>query len=155
MDIAISGAKLIKKLAEQSSEKTNIRFEYSPESFSGTEMDNAVKICSEVINVIGSTKENPIILNLPNTVEMCTPNTYTDQVEYFIKNLPNKESAIISIHPHNDRGTGIAATELALLAGAQRVEGTLFGICIHKELILTSISVISHTIGNYMKDVPK
>lgn len=127
IDIAISGAKLIKKLAEKSSEKTNIRFEYSPESFSGTEMDNAVKICSEVMNVIGSTKENPIILNLPNTVEMCTPNTYADQVEYFIKNLPNKESAIISIHPHNDRGTGIAATELALLAGAQRVEGTLFG----------------------------
>lgn len=127
IDIAISGAKLIKKLAEQSSEKTNIRFEYSPESFSSTEMDNAVKICSEVMNVIGSTKENPIILNLPNTVEMSTPNTYADQIEYFIKSLPNKESAIISIHPHNDRGTGIAATELALLAGAQRVEGTLFG----------------------------
>ena len=73
------------------------------------------------------TPENPIILNLPNTVEMCTPNTYADQIEYFIKHLKNRESAIISVHPHNDRGTGVAATELALLAGAERVEGTLFG----------------------------
>ena len=79
------------------------------------------------MEALGSTPENPVILNLPNTVEMCTPNTYADQIEYFIRNLPNRESAIISIHPHNDRGTGVAATELALLAGAERVEGTLFG----------------------------
>lgn len=127
IDIAVKGAKLIKELTDQLDDGTNIRFEYSPESFSGTEMDNAVKICEEVMDVLESTKENPIILNLPNTVEMCTPNTYADQIEYFIKHLKNREAAIISIHPHNDRGCGVAATELALMAGAERVEGTLFG----------------------------
>ena len=127
IDIAVKGAKLVKELTDQYQGDTNIRFEYSPESFSGTEMDNAVEICAKVMEVLGSTKENPVILNLPNTVEMCTPNTYADQVEYFIRHLPNREAAIISIHPHNDRGCGVAASELALLAGAERVEGTLFG----------------------------
>ena len=127
IDIAVEGAKLIKELTDNYDGDTNIRFEYSPESFSGTEMDNAVAICEKVMDVLECTPENPIILNLPNTVEMCTPNTYADQIEYFIKHLKNRESAIISVHPHNDRGTGVAATELALLAGAERVEGTLFG----------------------------
>lgn len=127
IDIAIEGAKLIRNLTENYDGDTNIRYEYSPESFSGTEMDNAVEICEKVMEALGSTPENPVILNLPNTVEMCTANTYADQIEYFIKHLKNRESAIISIHPHNDRGTGVAATELALLAGADRVEGTLFG----------------------------
>ncbi len=127
IDIAVEGAKLIKELTDNYEGDTNIRFEYSPESFSGTEMDNAVAICEKVMEELGSTPENPVILNLPNTVEMCTPNTYADQIEYFIKHLKNRESAIISVHPHNDRGTGVAATELALLAGADRVEGTLFG----------------------------
>lgn len=127
IDIAKTGARLIKNLSKEISKDTNIRYEYSPESFSGTEMDNAVKICSDVMEILEAKRENPIILNLPNTVEMCTPNTYADQVEYFIRNLPNRESAIISVHPHNDRGTGIAGAELSLLAGAQRVEGTLFG----------------------------
>lgn len=126
-DIAVQGAKLIKELTDSYEGDTNIRFEYSPESFSGTEMDFAVDICASVMEALGSTKENPVILNLPNTVEMCTANTYADQIEYFIKHLPNREAAIISIHPHNDRGCGVAASELALLAGAQRVEGTLFG----------------------------
>lgn len=126
-DIAVNGAKLIKQLTDEYKGNTNIRFEYSPESFSGTEMDNAVSICDAVMDTIGSTKDNKIILNLPNTVEMCTPNTYADQIEYFIKNLKNKDAAIISVHPHNDRGCGVAAGELSLLAGAQRVEGTLFG----------------------------
>ncbi|MDD5796864.1 MAG: 2-isopropylmalate synthase [Oscillospiraceae bacterium] len=126
-EIAVNGAKLIKKLTDEYDGDTNIRFEYSPESFSGTEMDNAVDICEKVMEAIGATKENPIILNLPNTVEMCTANTYADQVEYFIKHLKNREAAIISIHPHNDRGCGVAASELALMAGAERVEGTLFG----------------------------
>ncbi len=125
--IAVDGAKLIKELTDSYDGDTNIRFEYSPESFSGTEVDFSVNICAAVMEALGSTKENPIILNLPNTVEMCTPNTYADQIEYFIKHLPNREAAIISLHPHNDRGTGVAATELALLAGADRVEGTLFG----------------------------
>lgn len=127
IDIAVKGAKLVKELTEQYQGDTNIRFEYSPESFSGTEMDNAVEICARVMEELGATKENPVILNLPNTVEMCTANTYADQIEYFIKHLSNREAAIISIHPHNDRGCGVAASELALLAGAERVEGTLFG----------------------------
>lgn len=126
-EIAVNGARLVKKLTDEYSGDTNIRFEYSPESFSGTEMDFAVDICSKVMEALEATKENPVILNLPNTVEMCTPNTFADQVEYFIDHLPNRESGIISVHPHNDRGCGVAASELALLAGAQRVEGTLFG----------------------------
>ena len=125
--IAVEGAKLIKELIDEYSGDTNIRLEYSPESFSGTEIENSVYICDKVMEALGSTKENPVILNLPNTVEMCTPNTYADQVEYFIKNIKNREACIISLHPHNDRGTGVAAGELALLAGAERVEGTLFG----------------------------
>lgn len=127
IDIAVAGAKLIRELTDSFEGDTNIRFEYSPESFSGTEMDNAVAICAAVMDEMGSTKENPIILNLPDTVEMCTPNTYADQIEYFIRHLPGRERAIISVHPHNDRGTGVAAAELAMLAGAERVEGTLFG----------------------------
>lgn len=127
IDIAVEGAKLIRELTENYEGDTNIRFEYSPESFSGTEMDNAVAICEKVIEALGSTPEKPVILNLPNTVEMCTANTYADQIEYFIKHLKNRDCAIISVHPHNDRGTGVAATELALMAGAERVEGTLFG----------------------------
>lgn len=125
--IAVDGAKLIKKLIDEYEGDTNFRLEYSPESFSGTEMDNAVYICDKVMEALESTKENPVILNLPNTVEMCTPNTYADQIEYFINNLKNREAAIISVHPHNDRGSGVAAGELAMLAGAERVEGTLFG----------------------------
>ena len=125
--IAIEGAKLIKQLTDEYTGDTNFRFEYSPESFSGTEVENAVYICDKVMEALGSTKENPVILNLPNTVEMCTPNTYADQVEYFIKHIKNREACIISLHPHNDRGTGVASGELALLAGAERVEGTLFG----------------------------
>ena len=128
IDIAVAGAKLVRELTEaDAGSGTNYRYEYSPESFSGTEMDFAVEICHKVMETLGATKENPVILNLPNTVEMCTPNTYADQIEYFIRNLPNREAAIISIHPHNDRGTGVACTELALMAGAERVEGTLFG----------------------------
>ncbi len=125
--IAIEGAKLIKQLTDEYTGDTNFRFEYSPESFSGTEVENAVYICDKVMEALGSTKENPVILNLPNTVEMCTPNTYADQVEYFIKNIKDREACIISLHPHNDRGTGVASGELALLAGAERVEGTIFG----------------------------
>ncbi len=127
IDIAVEGAKLIKELIDSYEGDTKFRIEYSPESFSGTEVENSVRICQEVMNVFRPTAENPIILNLPNTVEMCTPNTYADQIEYFIKHLKNREAAIISLHPHNDRGTGIACAELALLAGADRIEGTLFG----------------------------
>ena len=127
IDIAVAGAKLVRELTEADQSGTNFRCEYSPESFSGTEMDFAVDICHQVMETLGATKENPVILNLPNTVEMCTPNTYADQIEYFIRHLPNRDAAIISVHPHNDRGTGVACAELSMLAGADRVEGTLFG----------------------------
>jgi 2-isopropylmalate synthase len=106
---------------------TNLRFQYSPESFSATEVEFALEICEAVIDEWQPTPEKPIILNLPDTVEVAMPNVYADQVEWFIRHLRNPASAIISVHTHNDRGTGVAATELGLLAGAQRVEGTLFG----------------------------
>lgn len=127
--IAVEGAKLIRQLTEEeiASSGMNIRYEYSPESFTGTEIDFAIEICEAVMETLGATNKNPIILNLPSTVEMSTPNTYADQIEYFCTKMKNREAAIISIHPHNDRGTGVAAAELALLGGAGRIEGTLFG----------------------------
>lgn len=130
IQIAVDGARLIYELTEEEKKRhpeMNIRFEYSPESFTGTEMDNAVEICRRVMEELHITKENPIILNLPSTVEGSSPNGYADQIEYFCRYLPNRDAAIISLHPHNDRGEGVAATELALMAGADRVEGTLFG----------------------------
>ena len=123
--IAIEGTKLVKKYAENFD--GNIVLEYSPESFTGTELDYALEICTAVQDTWGATKENPIIINLPSTVEMNTPNVYADQIEWMNTHFKNRESIILSVHPHNDRGTGVAATELALLAGADRVEGTLFG----------------------------
>lgn len=130
IDIAVEGAKLIKELTDKELEECpemNIRYEYSPESFTGTEIDNSIAICEKVMEVMGSTKENPIILNLPSTVECSTPNGYADQIEYFCTHMKNREAAIISLHPHNDRGTGVAGAELALMAGADRIEGTVFG----------------------------
>lgn len=130
IQIAVDGARLIYALTEEEKKRhpeMNIRFEYSPESFTGTEMDNAVEICRRVMEELHITKENPIIMNLPSTVEGSSPNGYADQIEYFCRHLPNRDAAIISLHPHNDRGEGVAATELALMAGADRVEGTLFG----------------------------
>jgi 2-isopropylmalate synthase len=124
--IAIEGTRLVKSLSEQC-DTEHIRFEYSPESFSDTEVEYALEVCQAVMDVWKPTNDNPIILNLPATVEISTPNVYADQIEWFCTHLKNRESAIISLHTHNDRGTGIAATELGLLAGADRVEGTLFG----------------------------
>ena len=129
IDIAVEGAKHVRELTEKEIARTgaNIRYEYSPESFSGTEMDNAVLICEKVLETLGATPEKKVILNLPNTVEMATPNCHADQIEYFCRHLKHRDCAIISLHPHNDRGTGTAATELGIMAGAERVEGTLFG----------------------------
>lgn len=127
-DIAVNGAKLIRQLTDEAdTSKMNIRFEYSPESFSGTEPEFAVSICNAVAEAIGADKEHPIIFNLPSTVQLSTPNVFADQIEYFCKNINNRDSVIVSVHPHNDRGTGVADAELALLAGADRIEGTLFG----------------------------
>jgi 2-isopropylmalate synthase len=126
VDIAIKGAQLIADLAKEYPE-TNFDFQYSPESFTGTEIDFALDICNEVINVWQPTPEKKVIINIPATVEMSTPNIFADQVEWFSRNINNRESVIISVHTHNDRGTSVAATELAMLGGADRVEGTLFG----------------------------
>ena len=124
--IATEGAELVKSLSK-SLKKTKIRFQYSPESFSDTEIDYSLEVCEAVMNVWEPSPQNPIILNLPATVEVSTPNVYADQIEYFCNNISKRDSVLISLHTHNDRGTGIAATELGLLAGADRVEGTLFG----------------------------
>ncbi|MFP4542208.1 MAG: 2-isopropylmalate synthase, partial [Opitutales bacterium] len=126
-DIAVSGARLVRTLAEEVAGDQRIRFQYSPESFSDTELEFSLEVCEAVMTEAGATPENPIILNLPATVELFTPNLHADQIEWFGRHLRNREAAVISLHTHNDRGTGIAATELGLLAGAQRVEGTLFG----------------------------
>ena len=123
--IAVDAAKMIKDMAEKAG--GGFRFEYSPESFTGTELEVALEISNAVIEIIKPTADNKLILNLPSTVEMATPNIYADQIEWMCRNIDNRENVLISLHPHNDRGTGIAATELGLLAGADRVEGTLFG----------------------------
>ena len=126
VDIAVRGATLIKQLVATLPE-TQIIMEYSPESFSLTEIDFALEICEAVVDVWQPTTTNKIILNLPATVEVFTPNVHADQIEWFCRHLRNRETALISLHTHNDRGTGVAASELGLLAGADRVEGTLFG----------------------------
>ncbi|HEY4976827.1 MAG TPA: 2-isopropylmalate synthase [Gaiellaceae bacterium] len=124
--IAVDGAKWCLSGAE-SVPDTDIRFEYSPESFTGTELEYSVEVCEAVLDVWQATPERKAILNLPATVEMSTPNVYADQIEWFSANLDGRGRAIVSIHPHNDRGTAVAAGEMALMAGAERVEGTLFG----------------------------
>jgi 2-isopropylmalate synthase len=125
MKIATDAAKLVRDMAEAAG--GGYRFQYSPESFTGTELDFALDICSAVSEIIQPTSDNKLIVNLPATVEMSTPNIHADQIEWMCRNLDNRENLIVSLHPHNDRGTGIAATELGLMAGADRVEGTLFG----------------------------
>ncbi|MGN0542975.1 MAG: 2-isopropylmalate synthase [Acutalibacteraceae bacterium] len=123
--IAVDGAKLVKRLAAEY--EGNFRFEYSPESFTGTEPEYALEVCNAVLDVLEPSEDNNVIINLPVTVEMSLPHIYASQVEYMHENLKYREHVTISLHPHNDRGTGVADTELALLAGADRVEGTLFG----------------------------
>lgn len=123
--IAVDGAKLVKRLAAEY--EGNFRFEYSPESFTGTEPEYALEVCNAVLDVLQPSAENNVIINLPVTVEMSLPHVYASQVEYISENLKYREHVTLSLHPHNDRGTGVADTELALLAGADRVEGTLFG----------------------------
>ncbi len=124
--IAIDGAILIKELSKKYN-KTDWRFEYSPESFTGTELDFAAEVCNEVVNILKPCSDEKIIINLPATVEMSSPNVYGDQIEWMIRNLNNREDVIVSLHPHNDRGTAVGAAEIGVMAGADRVEGTLFG----------------------------
>ncbi len=125
IEIALNGAKLLKQCAEET--EGNFQFQYSPESFTGTEIDFALDICNSVLGVWQPTAENPVIINLPATVSMSMPHVYASQIEYMSEHLKFREHVILSLHPHNDRGTGVADAELGVLAGAQRVEGTLFG----------------------------
>jgi 2-isopropylmalate synthase len=124
--IAVEAAKLCRKLEDRIPD-TAVRYEYSPESYTGTEIEYAVEVCAAVMDVIEPTPERPIVLNLPATVEMYTPNIYADTIEWFLAHIPNRESVVLSLHPHNDRGTAVAAAELGVMAGADRVEGCLFG----------------------------
>lgn len=125
-ELAVFGAKMIDELANEYG-KEHFSFEYSPESFTGTEMDYAAEICNAVLDVWKPTADKKVIINLPSTVEMATPNVYADQIEYMCENLKYRENVLVSLHAHNDRGTAVASTELGMLAGADRVEGTLFG----------------------------
>ncbi|TLP99090.1 2-isopropylmalate synthase [Nesterenkonia salmonea] len=130
VDIATTGARLCKKFEEQllaDQPETEIVYQYSPESFTGTELDFAAHISNEVVEVLGATAEKPVIINLPATVEMATPDVYADSIEWMHRNLQPREAIILSLHPHNDRGTGVAAAELGYKAGADRIEGCLFG----------------------------
>ena len=124
--IAVNGAELCRDLKSGTSCR-NVRFEYSPESFSDTELEYSLEVCEAVKAILQPTPDNPLILNLPATVELFTPNVHADQIEWFCRNISDRDSVLISLHTHNDRGTGVAATELGLMAGADRVEGTLFG----------------------------
>ena len=124
--IATEGAELVQKLSEEY-KKTNWQFEYSPESFTGTELDYAAEVCNEVNDIWHKGNKNKTIINLPATVELSTPNIYADQIQWMNENLKNRDNIILSLHPHNDRGTAVAAAELGLMAGADRIEGTLFG----------------------------
>jgi 2-isopropylmalate synthase len=126
IDIALQGARLCRKL-EETVPETDVYYEYSPESYTGTELEFAVRICNEVIAVIDPTPDHKMIVNLPATVEMATPNVYADSIEWMVRNLDRRESVVVSLHPHNDRGEGVAAAELGYLAGADRIEGCLFG----------------------------
>ena len=126
LDIAVSGAHLCKKYEELIPD-TEVQYEYSPESFTGTELEYAARVCNAVIDVFGPTPENKVIINLPATVEMATPNVYADAIEWMSRHLHQRENVVLSLHPHNDRGTAVAAAELGYLAGADRIEGCLFG----------------------------
>jgi 2-isopropylmalate synthase len=127
IDIAVHGAQLCQKFADEMSDETDIYFEYSPESYTGTELDFALEVCNAVTEVWQPTPDHKIIFNLPATVEMATPNVYADSIEWMSRHLDRRDSIVLSLHPHNDRGTAVAAAELGYLAGADRIEGCLFG----------------------------
>lgn len=156
--IAIDGAQMLLDLTKQ--DGGNYQFEYSPESFTGTEVDYALEVCNAVINVWKPTADNKVIINLPATVEMSLPHVYASQIEYFHKNLAMRENVIISLHPHNDRGCGVADAELGLLAGADRIEGTLFGNgerTGNVDIITVAMNMYSHGIDPKLdfSDMPK
>ena len=126
VDVALQGARLCRKL-EETMPETDVYYEYSPESYTGTELEFAARICNEVVEVFDARPDHKVIINLPATVEMATPNVYADSIEWMSRHLTRRQSIVLSLHPHNDRGTGVAAAELGFLAGADRIEGCLFG----------------------------
>ena len=143
--IAVEGTRLVKSLVSELPD-TDLQFEYSPESFSDTEVEYALEVCEAVMDAWEPTTDKPIILNLPATVEVAPPNVYADQIEWFSRNMKERDKALISLHTHNDRGTGTAATELALMAGANRVEGTLFGNgerTANQDLVITALNLMT------------
>jgi 2-isopropylmalate synthase len=157
--IAVNAAKLLRDEASKRPD-TDWYFEYSPETFSTAELDFSLETCAAVMDVLQPTRDRPLILNLPATVEAATPNVYADQIEYFCRNLPNREAACISLHTHNDRGTGVAAAELGLMAGADRIEGCLFGngertgnCCLDPKLDFSDIDRIIETV-EYCNQLP-
>lgn len=146
--IAISGTKLVRALKEASG-NPGIRFEYSPESFTGTELDYALEVCHAVMDTWGASADNKVILNLPSTVEMSMPNIYADRIEWFCRNIRDRDAAIISVHAHNDRGTAVATSELAMLAGADRIEGALFGNgerCGNMDIVIMALNLLTQGI---------
>ena len=156
--IAVDGAKLVKKLASEY--EGNFRFEYSPESFTGTEPEYALEVCNAVLDVLEPSETNNVIINLPVTVEMSSPHVYASQVEYMHENLRYRENVTISLHPHNDRGTGVADAELAILAGADRIEGTLFGNgerTGNVDIVTLAMNMYSHGVDPKLdlSDIPK
>ena len=155
--IAVDGAKLVKQLASEY--EGNFRFEYSPESFTGAEPEYSLEVCNAVLDVLEPGPDNNVIINLPVTVEMSMPHVYASQIEYICKNIKYREYVTISTHPHNDRGTGVADTELAILAGAQRIEGTLFGNgerTGNVDIITLALNMYSHGIDPHLdfSDIP-
>ncbi|NTU59326.1 MAG: 2-isopropylmalate synthase [Chlorobiaceae bacterium] len=148
MAIAVSGTKLVKSLKEESG-NSGIRFEYSPESFTGTELDYALEVCHAVMDTWGASADNKVILNLPSTVELSMPNIYADRIEWFCRHIKDREAVIISVHAHNDRGTAVATSELAILAGADRIEGALFGNgerCGNMDIVTMALNLLTQGI---------
>lgn len=157
IDIAVSGAKLVQKCANET--EGNFIFQYSPESFTGTEMDFALEICNRVLDIWQPTAENKVIINLPATVSLSLPHVYASQIEYVSDHLNDRDHVVLSIHPHNDRGTGVADSELALLAGGQRIEGTLFGNgerTGNVDIVTLALNLYSHGVDPHLnfEDIP-
>lgn len=157
--IAVEGTRLVRSLKEESGNR-GIRFEYSPESFTGTELDYALEVCHAVMEAWGATAEDPVILNLPSTVEMSRPNVYADRIEWFCRNLGDRRAALVSVHAHNDRGTAVATAEFALMAGADRIEGALFGNgerCGNMDIVTMALNLLTQGVdpGLDFSDLPR
>jgi len=158
-DIAVEGTKLVRRLSDECA-NAGIRFEYSPESFTGTELDYALDVCHAVMDTWGASANKKIILNLPSTVEMSVPNIYADRIEWFSSNIKDRDAVLISVHAHNDRGTAVATAELALLAGADRIEGALFGNgerCGNMDIVIMALNLFSQGIDPELdfSDLPR